>query len=85
MKICLSTKAWFGEDLEMEEAEELVFNYLPYNDKEGVIERLTGQIEHLTEVVRTILTPEQIVTILRKRGYLDAAICDLDGEECKPD
>ncbi len=85
MKICLSTKAWLGDDLEIEEAAELVSNYPAYMDPEGVLEHLTAQIEHLTDVIQTILTPEQIVIILKKRGYLDAAICDLDEDECKPD
>jgi hypothetical protein len=85
MKICLSTTEWLGDDLGIEEASELVSNYPLYRNQEGIIEHLTAKVEHLIDVIQSILTPEQIVAILRKRGYPNAAICDLDEDECKPD
>lgn len=84
MKICLSTTMQFLNDLEIEDAAEYV-TMVPILEEGGLFEGLTAQVEHLTEVIQTILTPEQIITLLKKRGHPDAVICDLDEDECKPD
>jgi hypothetical protein len=79
MKICLSTKQWIAPDLTMNQALDSVLE--PGYYEGGELEFLQASVRRLKWILRTILTPEQILTLIKETGRPDAILCDLDGAE----
>lgn len=72
MKICLSNKRWLGQDLTMDEALNRVLDSEDYEG--GKLEQLEADVLRLRWVLSVILTPEQILMLIKCDGYPDA-IC----------
>lgn len=77
MKICPSNKKWLGPDLTMDMALDRVLE--PNYRDSGKLERVEADIERLKWILRVILTPKQILRLIKDGGYPDAILCDRDG------
>jgi len=68
--ICLSNKKWLGRDITLDEALDVL---LPesYNE-EGKLESLEAELKRVKWVLRTILTTEQILFLIKCNGHPDA-------------
>lgn len=77
MKICPSNKKWLGPDLTMDKALDRVLE--PNYRDSCKLERVEADIERLKWILRVILTPKQILRLIKAGGYPDAILCDRDG------
>lgn len=72
--ICLSNKKWLGRDITLDEALDVL---LPesYNE-EGRLESLEAELKRVKWVLRTILTAEQILFLIKCNGHPDTVLCN---------
>jgi hypothetical protein len=72
--LCLSNKKWLGRDITLDEALDVL---LPesYNE-EGRLESLEAELKRVKWVLRTILSTEQILFLIKCNGYPDAVLCN---------
>lgn len=72
--ICLSNKKWLGRDITLDEALDVL---LPesYNE-EGGLESLEAELKRVKWVLRTILTAEQILFLIKCNGHPDTVLCN---------
>ena len=80
MKINLGISGWPSAELTLEDAIDLAIDCKPEHVG-GELEDMRARITHLEAIIKLILTPEQVLTLVREFMQPNAFLCDLDKEQ----